>query len=47
MVWLPIVIYKTKKDKINSWTIYLSDDMLKFHWNDPRKKINNKFFERK
>lgn len=47
MLWLPILIYKTKKDKNNSWTIYISDQILKFHWNDPRKYINKKFFERR
>jgi hypothetical protein len=47
MIWFPIVIYKTKKDKKNAWTIYLSDTILKFHGNDPRKDINKEFLTRK
>lgn len=42
-IWLPIVIYKTKKQWKNAWGIIVSDKILKFHWADIRKLVNLKY----
>lgn len=42
-IWLPIVMYKTKKQGNHAWWILISDKILKFHWSDIRKIVNLKY----
>lgn len=40
LIWLPIVLFKRKRQWDMAWGVVVSDTMLKFHWNDIRKKVN-------
>jgi hypothetical protein len=42
-IWLPIVVWKIKKLGEKAKWVFISDDVLKFHWNDIRSKLKLKY----
>lgn len=43
VIWIPVIITKNKKLWKKARWVFVSDKMLKFHWNDIRKKVNLKY----